>query len=50
VKYFPDPGVPGNPLAGFYATLDVHDSGRQITNEFRVNGGNHNLQWIFGLY
>ena len=50
VKYFPDPGVPGNPLAGFYATLDVHDSGRQITNEFRVNGGDHNLKWIFGLY
>jgi iron complex outermembrane receptor protein len=50
VAYFPNPGVPDNPLAGFYATLDVHDSARQITNEFRVNGGDRNLKWIFGLY
>ena len=50
VSYFPDPGVPGNPLAGFYATLDVHDSGRQITNEFRVSGAAEKLKWIFGLY
>ena len=50
VDYFPNPGVPGNPLTGFYATLDVHDSGRQITNEFRVNGGDQTLKWIFGLY
>ena len=50
VRYFPDPGVPGNPLTGFYATLDVHDTGRQLTNEFRVNGADQNLKWIFGLY
>ena len=50
VAYFPDPGVPGNPLSGFFATLDVHDSARQITNEFRVNGGDQKLKWIFGLY
>jgi iron complex outermembrane receptor protein len=50
VQYFPNPGVPGNPLAGFYATLNVHDDAKQITNEFRVNGGDHNLKWIFGLY
>jgi iron complex outermembrane recepter protein len=50
VQYYPNPGVPGNPLAGFYATLDVHDTGRQLTNEFRVNGGDQKLKWIFGLY
>jgi iron complex outermembrane receptor protein len=49
--YYPDPGTPGNPLSGFNAALLVPgDTGRQITNEFRINGTSDTLKWVFGLY
>jgi iron complex outermembrane recepter protein len=49
--YYPDPGTPGNPLSGFAASLLVPgDTGKQVTNEFRVNGSSEKLKWVVGLY
>lgn len=51
VRYYPNPGVAGNPLAGFAAALNYRgDTGKQLTNELRLTGNGSKLKWVAGLY
>jgi iron complex outermembrane receptor protein len=50
IRYVPDPGRPGFPLAGFAATLTAQDSARQQSHELRFGGANARLNWVVGGY
>jgi iron complex outermembrane recepter protein len=50
IRYYPDAGRPGFPLAGFAATLTSDDRARQQSHELRFTGGDERLKWVAGGY
>ncbi|ARR55055.1 MULTISPECIES: TonB-dependent receptor [Sphingomonadales] len=50
-RYYPNPGVAGNPLTGFAGALEnLGDTGRQLTNELRLAGDTGRLNFVLGLF
>lgn len=50
-RYYPNPGVAGNPLTGFAGALEnLGDVGRQLTNEVRLAGDNDKINFVLGAF